>query len=215
MHHIIVAGSTGLIGQSLLNLLDESRCEKVTALTRREMRLPFKHQRISTVDYTNLKLESAVDDSDAVICALGTTIKTAGSKKAFEAVDYGMVVTLATKAKQMGYKKFAVVSSLGADKPGRNFYLMTKHKMESSLHSLGFETLIIARPSLLLGKRDEFRLGERFAEWFSLVLSPLMIGPLKKYKPIKASQVALALVKQVHKARPGVFVLENDQLHCL
>jgi uncharacterized protein YbjT (DUF2867 family) len=211
--HIIIAGATGLIGRSLLNNLDEQQCEKVTALTRREFSLPFKHQHIAIVDYNELKLESAADDSDAVICALGTTIKSAGSKQAFEAVDYGMVIALATKAKQEGYKTFAVVSSLGADKPGSNFYLSTKHKMESSLQSLGFDTLIIARPSLLLGNREEFRLGERMGEWLSFALGPLMIGPLKKYKPIHATQVARALINQ-SKANPsGLIILENNQLH--
>lgn len=213
--HIIIAGATGLIGQALLNNLDEQRCEKVTALTRREFSLPFKHQRVAIVDYHELKLESAADDSDAVICALGTTIKTAGSKQAFEAVDYGMVIALATKAKQEGYKTFAVVSSFGAEKPGSNFYLSTKHKMESSLQSLGFDTLIIARPSLLLGKRDEFRLAERMGEWMSFILSPLMIGPLKKYKPIHATQVAKALIQTCQSRPSGLSILENDQLHSL
>lgn len=215
MNHIVVAGATGLIGQSLLQQLQANTCKKVTALSRRSINLPHTHQSVLVVDYNNIALEPALDDTATVICALGTTIKKAGSKEAFAAVDYEMVKALADQALAQGYQHFTVVSSLGADKPGHNFYLQTKHNMESALKQMPFKSLTIVRPSLLLGPRPEFRFGEKMGAAVSVIIAPLLVGKLKAYKPIQADQVAKAIILHSRSKRAGHYILTNQLLHKL
>ncbi|MBU2864334.1 NAD(P)H-binding protein [Reinekea forsetii] len=215
MKHVVVAGATGLIGQQLLKQLTVEHCQHVTALSRRKINLPHSNQSVLLVDYSDLTLEPALDESSVVICALGTTIKTAGSKKAFAAVDYDMVINLANQALSKGYKHFVVVSSLGADKPGSNFYLQTKHKMESSLFPLPFTSLTIVRPSLLLGARGEFRLGEKMGELAAKVFAPILKGKLLKYRPIQASKVSNAILTHLKQSPKGHCVIDNTSLHKL
>lgn len=212
MNHVVLAGATGLIGTELLLQLTQQRCEAVTALVRRAVDLPHPHQSHALIDFSAPLLPPPKSEHDAVICALGTTIKKAGSKPAFRAVDFDMVVQLANAAKAEGYQTFAVVSSIGADKPGGNFYLQTKHDMEKALVALNFTTLVIARPSLLLGDRAEFRFGERAAEVVFSALQPLFIGKLKHFKPISATTVAKALILTCAERPEGITLLENERL---
>lgn len=212
MNHVVIAGATGLIGNELLLQLTQQRCQAVTALVRRAIDLPHPHQSHVLIDFSAPLLPPPKSEQDTVICALGTTIKKAGSKAAFRSVDYAMVVDLAKVAKAEGYQTFAVVSSLGAQKPGSNFYLQTKFDMEQALQALDFKTLVIARPSLLLGDRAEFRAGEKVAEVVTSVLRPLFIGKLKHYQPVAAATVAKALIQTCAERPQGVIVLENERL---
>lgn len=154
----------------------------------------------------------ALADVDDVFCALGTTIKKAGSQAAFRAVDCDAVVELGQWAHKNGVKHFAVVSSIGADAGSGNFYLRTKGQMEQRLGQLGLASLIVVRPSLLLGNRGEFRFGEKAGELLSKAFSPLMVGRLKKYKPIKAIKVACAMVAYCESQYDGLYIVESDQL---
>lgn len=210
---IILAGATGLIGKEVLNQLTFDVSEKVFALTRREISLSHDHHQLLVVtDLSSFDLPVAISDADAVICALGTTIKTAGSKQAFEAVDLDMVINFAKAAQSAGYKNMAIVSSLGANESSSNFYLNTKGRMEHALISMGFLSLTIIRPSLLLGDRGEFRLGEKLGGIFSFLLAPIFIGPLKKYQPIAAQRVARGLIQAIQNKVPGVVILESNKL---
>lgn len=211
MAHYIVAGSTGLIGQALAHQLNDST-QSVTLITRRNIPTPHPHQTLLKTDFNPLTLPPAQSTDDAIFCALGTTIKKAGSKQAFEDVDYGLVVQLANAAKTAGYERFIVVSSTGTKPSTKNFYLQTKAKMEAALQNMDFEQLVILRPSLLLGVREEFRFGERVGEAMSAVLRPLFVGKLKRYQPVHAEQVAGRMISAALEEPVGSVIIESEQI---
>ncbi|WP_196159617.1 NAD(P)H-binding protein [Reinekea sp. G2M2-21] len=214
MSHMIVAGSTGLIGSHIAQQLTDPQ-QRVTLLSRRKISPPHVHQQTNIDYFTSGQLPASTSIQDTVFCALGTTIKKAGSKPAFEQVDLTLVVELATAAKAAGFKKFVVVSSLGVKPDTTNFYLATKAKMEAALTDLGFASLVIVRPSLLLGQRSEFRMGERFAEFAATLLSPLFKGKLARYKPVQAEDVARAMIHLATHETTPVSVVESESIQQL
>ena len=145
--------------------------------------------------------------------SLGTTIATAGSKEAFYKVDHDLVIDFAKNAKDAGAKTFALVSSVGANPKTSNFYLKVKGETEKDLEAMGFESLIILRPSMLMGERKEFRLGELIGKGAMTLLNPIMIGSLSKYKGIQGKTVANAMVKLGKESLKGTHVIEGNDLH--
>ncbi len=115
-------------------------------------------------------------------------------------------------AKEQGAKQFLIISSMGANALSRTFYSRVKGEVEESLRELGLPVLHIFRPSLLLGDREEFRLGERFGSALSSKLLPLFSGPLRKYRPIEAAAVARAMCLTAQDDRSGVHVYESDEI---
>lgn len=209
-----IAGATGLVGGRVLELLlDDADYVEVTAFGRRPP--PREHAKLSSrlVDFGRLESESAVP-VDHAICCLGTTLRKAGSREAFRVVDRDYVVAFATLARRAGVPRFIAVSSMGADPVARVFYNRVKGEMERSVSSVGLPEVFLLRPSLLLGARNERRLGERLAQSLSRPLSPLFRGPLSRYRPIEASSVARAVVRVAKDRAPaaGVHVLESDAL---
>jgi uncharacterized protein YbjT (DUF2867 family) len=140
-----------------------------------------------------------------VYCALGTTIRKAGSQPAFRRVDYDYVVSLARLAREQGAGHFLLVSSVGADPRSRVFYSRVKGEVEAAVQTLGYPSLTIVRPSLLLGNRAEFRLGEVLAR----PLGPLMP---RRYRPVHARAVAATLIRAANQGRPGVQVIESRDI---
>lgn len=204
-----IAGATGLIGNHLVELLKaDHSVESVQVLSRRPLDLPPKFTVIQG-DGSAPVLSAPVD---AAFCALGTTMAVAGSKEAFYHVDHDLVLAFAKAAKAQGAEAFVLVSSMGADAGSANFYLKVKGGTENDLKALGFRSLIILRPSLLMGERREFRLGERMGQGAMTVLGPLMLGPLAKYRGIHGRTVAKAMLRLVKEQLPGVHVLESDRL---
>ena len=214
MSHMIVAGATGLIGSHIAQQLNDPQ-QQVTLLSRRKMSPPYAHQQINVDYFTTGQLPASTSSQDTVFCALGTTIRKAGSKSAFEQVDLTLVVELATAAKAAGFQKFVVVSSLGVKPDTTNFYLATKAKMEAALTDLGFASLVIVRPSLLLGERAEFRMGERFAEIVATLLSPIFKGKLARYRPVQAADVAKAMIHLATQKTGPVTVVESESIRLL
>ena len=205
-----VAGSTGFIGNILLSVLsDDGAFEAVTVLSRRPLQLPEKFDQLIGNDLSEQKLSTI----DIAFCALGTTIGTAGSKEAFYHVDHDLVIDFAKNAKAAGAKTFVVVSSVGADPNTSNFYLRVKGETEKDLESIGFHSLIILRPSMLMGERKEFRLGELVGKGIMSIVNPLMLGPLSKYRGIQGATVAKAMVRLGKEELQGVHILEGDALH--
>ena len=155
------------------------------------------------------KLPSAISGikADHGFCCLGTTIKTAGSKEKQYVIDHDYVVEFAKGCLQAGVKRFAVVSSIGANDRSSNFYLRTKGEMERDLKTIPFKGLYIIQPSFLLGARKEFRTGEKTAIAIMKVLNPLMAGRLKKYRGIEASSVAGSMISNVLHAEDGVQII--------
>ena len=214
MTAIVLVGSTGLVGQAVARRLIRPDFDPVWLLVRRERDQPLPHHRIRVVDFDNLSMVGDLDLTGArVICAVGTTIRKAGSQAAFQKVDRDIVVRTAEWARERGASGFLFVSSLGADPDSRNFYLRTKGEAERALMSLGFEHLTIVRPSLLLGTREEFRIGERLGMVVGTLLKPVLSGPLRRYRPVEADQVAAVLVHQAASpGGPAIDIWESERI---
>lgn len=205
----LILGATGAVGRHCLGfLLASARYSRVTALTRR--RIEFEHRKLEqhVVDFRDF--DAAMAEADDVFCCLGTTIAAAGSEAAFKAVDFEIPLRVAEAAKAQGARRFLLVSSVGADAGASNFYLRTKGELEMALDGAGFEELSIFRPSLLLGEREEFRLGEMLAKPVAPLLSLFLFGSLNRYKPIDARDVARAMVAL--EPEPGSRVLHHDEM---
>lgn len=210
---LLIAGPTGLIGARALDrALADPRVQSATALTRRSLdrRDPKLDQRL--VDFAAM---APLPPADAALCALGTTMRRAGSKRAFLAVDHDAVLAFARAARAAGASRFAIVSSVGAKAGAGNFYLDTKGRVEAALATLGFERLVILRPSLLDGDRQEFRPLEQPAILAARLLNPLLAGPLRRYRAIAAQDVADALLEAVLAAHAPAAILEYDAIRAL
>lgn len=212
----IVIGATGLIGNHLVRLLlNDSYYGKVKVFVRRK--LDMQHERLEqvVVDFDALRKSEPLITGEVVFCAMGTTIKTAGSQKAFAKVDYTYVLNFADLARKNGIQRFIVVSSLGVKEDAGNFYLSVKRDVENALKRIRFHSLIIVRPSMLLGDRKEFRLAESIGKVLMKALNFIFIGKLKKYKAIKAERVARAMIALSKTELEGTSVFESDRLQDL
>ncbi|PRZ23899.1 NAD(P)H-binding protein [Flavobacterium granuli] len=213
MKTALIIGSTGLIGSQLLNFLLESKdYDKVISFVKRDS--GKQHPKLSQhiIDFDQPESYQELIVGDDFFCTIGTTIKKAGTKEAFKKVDFKYPQQFASFASKNKVKKFLLISSLGADKYSNNFYLKTKGEIEDFLENSSFESVSILRPSLLLGNRQEFRLGERVAGIFMRTVSFLFFGKLKKYKPIESETVAKALLTIAQKNIKGFTVYESDSI---
>lgn len=206
---IIILGATGLVGSQLLALalLDE-RIAIITAPTRRPLPAHPK-LRNPIIDYGRLP-EADWWHADAVLCALGTTIKQAGSQSAFRTVDHDYVLAAAKQSKAAGCRIFVLNSSLGAAASSGNFYLKVKSDIENALAELDFESLTFIRPSLLDGgPRPERRYGEEIGLWFGKRLNVLIP---KRYRPISTQAVAKAMLDAALRPKSGLNIIESAAL---
>ena len=211
---LLLVGATGAVGQEVLKqaLLDE-RISAVCAVTRRPLdseRFPPnpKLENIM-VDFSALPARPVWCGVNAVICTLGTTIKTAGSKAAFAVIDLELPVTIARLAKAAGATRFGLNSSLGANALSPNFYLRTKGDAEEQITSLGYPSLTIVRPSLIDAERETTRTGEKLG-----LLAAKMFKPIipQRYRPVSAAQIATALLAGIIAGKQGVTIVESDAL---
>jgi uncharacterized protein YbjT (DUF2867 family) len=206
----IVAGGTGLVGQSLLKLLlDNDKYSSVQALGRRDTGLVHPKLKYVLSDFEDADSLKDMISGDDVFCCLGTTMKKAGSKEAFYRVDHDYVINLAKAAISKGAQRFFLVSALGADKKSMIFYNRVKGEVERDLSELGFDTLCIFRPSLLLGDRKEQRAGEDIAKSVYKVINPLLPA---KYKGIQASVVAAAMLSSALNFSPGKHIIFSGDI---
>lgn len=205
----LIVGSTGLIGQLLLQkLLNSKDYEKVTALVRRKLDLEHPKLVQQVIDFN--KIDSIELKADHVFCTLGTTIKTAGSKEAFKRVDEEYPFQIAQNSYKNGAKLFAIVTSMGADKNSRFFYNQVKGQIENRLESIGFDHLGFFRPSMLLGERKESRLGEKVGQVVMNIFGFLIP---KKYKAIHVDKVALAMLQYAKRPNKGLSQIESDKMY--
>ncbi|GEP91417.1 Uncharacterized conserved protein YbjT, contains NAD(P)-binding and DUF2867 domains [Chitinophaga terrae (ex Kim and Jung 2007)] len=212
----IVLGATGLTGTYLVAaLLQDPEYDKVRVLVRQ----PWAHSRP--------KLESVIVNfndpasltphlqGDVLFCCIGTTIKKARTKERFKQVDYGIPVRCAEIAHSLGVKQYLVISAIGANARSRNFYLRTKGQMEQAVLKVGFPSIYIFRPSVLIGKRQEFRFGEWLGKYIIQLFYFLLQGRWKKYRGIKAATVANAMLVAARRADAGAHILESDAIQNL
>lgn len=208
-----IAGASGLVGGHALEaLLAEPGFERVVSFGRRELERSHPKLEQRRVDFAAFDAREA-PAPDVAVCTLGTTIKKAGSQEAFRAVDHDAVLAFARAAKERGARVFVVVTALGADARSSVFYNRVKGEVERALEELGFESLAILQPSLLLGDRQERRSGEHVAIVASRLLAPLL-RPLRA-RPIEASVVGRAAARLALEARPGAQRIHSGELHAL
>ena len=202
----LLAGATGLVGGHLLRrLLADPRYRQVIAVSRKE--LGIEHPKLRPVITDFDAIEAAVaglgETVDDAFCALGTTVKTAGSRAAFQRVDFGYVVAFARAARASNARRFMLVSAIGSSARSRIFYLRVKGETEEAVAALGFPALDIFRPGLLLGPRAESRPLETLGMALMPLLNPLMLGPAKAYRGIPADMVAAAMIIAANAERTG------------
>ncbi len=208
MKTAIVLGANGLVGKELLKLLIiDSGYKTILVLGRNKPEV--SHPKIEFVTYNFNQPDKTKLRGDVLFCCLGTTIKKAGSQDEFKKVDYDYVLQSAISAKENGTTSMVVISAMGANAASSIFYNRVKGQVERDLSAIGFESLIIVRPSLLLGKRKEFRLGELISQKIVSVINFLIPS---KYKGIKAEQVAKAMLHYQSVTLQPVSMIENNDL---
>lgn len=191
---VLLFGATGLIGNHLLHRLLATGRHEVTAATRKPLALRHPQLRNIVTDFSALDAAAWPQDADTAFCCLGTTLKQAGGKAGFYAVDHDLVLKCAGWARQLGVKHFLAVSAMGVSRSSPVYYNRVKAETEVDLEALAFPQLTLLQPSLLLGERGgAFRPGEAIAIKLSPLITPLMIGPLSPYTPVQAADVAAAM----------------------
>jgi len=204
----ILAGATGLVGgECLRRLLASPRYERVIVVTRRKLTDVPAERRLRQVvtEFENLGEVRERLRGDHVYCALGTTIRKAGSQERFRAVDYEYPLRLAQLTRKNGARHFSIVSALGASRTSPFFYSRVKGEAEEGLQQLGWPSLAIVRPSVIAGDRAEARPLERLSEHL------LRFAPAT-WRPVPAGDIAAAMVVLALRERPGVTVLESREI---
>lgn len=192
----LIVGATGLVGSELVKLLLERRYYKrITVLVRRRMNIAHPRLEQLVIDFNELeKVPAEKFEGADLYCTLGTTRKKAGSKAQFELVDYGYPMTLGRLAQRYGTERMLVVTAMGTDEKSMFFYSQVKGRLERDLKALSLKQLHFFRPSLIIGNRQEYRFGEQAADRLARLLPFLFRGPLRKYKPNPAKQIAEAML---------------------
>jgi uncharacterized protein YbjT (DUF2867 family) len=199
----LLLGATGLVGRELLDLLlNDDRYSSVAVVARRSTGVRHAKLVEHVLDLEQMESHADVFAADDVFCALGTTIKVAGSQERFRVVDFEMPLRAARLARARGATHYLLVSAQGANPGSRIFYSRVKGELERELGKLGYPSLTIARPALLLGNRTEHRSGEALAQRLGWLFPPA-------YKPIQGRTVARALVAAAHDPKPGMRVLQS------
>lgn len=212
----IIVGASGLIGSLLLDiLLEKDYYKEVIIFVRKDLGL--KHPKCTQyiINFDNAESYKDLVRGDDLYCCLGTTIKAAGSQDAFRKVDFDYPVLFAQLAKMNGVKQFLIVTSMGANRNSSVFYMKTKGECEAAVRSAEIDSVSVFRPASLFGKRNEFRVSEAISIPVFKTLSFLLIGKLKKYRPIAASQVARAMFEIAKLNKCGYSVYESDEIQSI
>jgi uncharacterized protein YbjT (DUF2867 family) len=209
----IVFGATGLVGTDLIGELCDSDIYGMILIFARKKSAFSDKKKVKEylIDFSRLKDYSELLKGDDLFICLGTTIKKAGSVSRMEEIDRDLPLEIAFLASANSVEKIAVVSSLGADSRSSNYYLRIKGEMEKGLAKLNFRTIVIMRPSILLGERAEKRIGEDIGKIFMRISGIFLVGRLAKYRGIEARKVARALVKAINE-KTGTEILESDTI---
>jgi uncharacterized protein YbjT (DUF2867 family) len=213
---IIIIGASGLIGKQVLRQsLENPEIRHVIILVRKPFNL--KHPKLNEIitDFKDLtELESSIK-GDALICCLGTTRKKSPNLEDYKKIDFDLTVNLARIAKQQNVEQIHLISAVGADSESKIFYNRLKGEIEEAIIKLDFSRTFIYRPSLLIGKRNEFRFGELIAQKLMPIIDILLVGSLKKYHSIPANEIAKAVIKSIFIKGQKVQILEFKELQLL
>lgn len=212
----LIIGATGLVGKSLVKqILDDYSYGKVKVAVRKK--LPLEHHKLEQhiIDFDNIQSISEIFEADDIFCCIGTTIKKAGSQEAFIKVDYSYAFEAAKNGVLNGANQFLLISAIGADSDSSIFYKRVKGDIEDSVSKLGYNAVKILRPSLLVGQREENRLGEKIGIIVMKILSVFLAGKYKKFRAIKAESVAKAMLAIAKNDTEGVSVYESDEIQSI
>lgn len=210
-----VIGSTGLIGSYLVEQLQQnSAIETIRVLVRRPVQFTESKVEMKLVNFADPEsFKLAIDGSDVVYCAVGTTQKKVkGDKEAYRKVDYDIPVQAARFCAETGCQKFLLVSSVGASSKSNNFYLKLKGEVEDDIKLLPLKMIAIFRPSMLLGDRKESRPAEKVGQMIMPIFSFLLAGSWRKYKPIHARDVAAAMIRASLQHDEGFYLYEYNRM---
>ena len=207
----LVVGATGLVGREILaRLLADKTYTAVHCVGRRAPLQIHPKLVVHLTDSLSAFKAPAVDD---VFIALGTTIKVAGSQQAFRAVDHDAVLAVASSARAAGARRLGIVSAMGADARSTVFYNRVKGEIENAVCRLGYDSVVLARPSLLTGDREALAQAKRPAEQLAMKTMALFKALIpRNYRAITATDVAGALVGAVCAGRPGTRVMLSGQM---
>jgi len=209
----LIAGASGLVGKSLVEqLLADNQCENIVIVTRKPIGIKNPKLTEQIIDFEAielLKLNMTIDD---VFCALGTTIKTAGSQQAFYKVDFTYVVNLGKWCAANNAQRFLIVSAMGAATKSGIFYNRVKGEMEGAVSKLSISQIQVFRPSLLMGNRSEKRSGEKLAQFLMGSLGFLFVGKLLNYKGIHADVVAKSMIVKAKQEVLGYTIYESGEM---
>jgi len=204
----VLAGATGLVGSQFVRIAGEADYQ-LTAVGRRDV------EGVAATIRTDFSAPPALPAAAVALCALGTTLATAGSRAEFKAVDHDAVLSFAQAAQAAGIPHFIVISAVGADARSPVFYSRVKGETERDLAELGFARLDVLRPGLLLGRRRERRPGEALLQRLDPMLRRLLPGPLSRYAGVSAVTVATAMLALCNESSEGRYVHHNAELRRL
>ncbi len=205
---VLLLGATGLVGRECLRaLIADETVDRVMVLTRRPLASAPTSEKVEAhvVNFDALYARANLFRVDQIICALGTTIRAAGSRDAFRKVDFDYPLAAARIGIDQGAHHFLVVTALGASAESRFFYNQVKGELEDVLRTMSYRSVTVVRPSLLLGERRPRRLGEEVAKR----LGWLVPG---RYKPVAADAVARVLVQSARDDEPGLHIIESEEI---
>tara|TARA_B110000971_G_scaffold213005_1_gene243226 strand:- start:874 stop:1512 length:639 start_codon:yes stop_codon:yes gene_type:complete len=198
MKNSIVAGATGLVGSNILKQL-AARGDRPVALARRNIEDLPANAEILEIDFKQFLINGELPHCNHLYLCLGTTIKTAGSRIALRTVDFDYAFALAKKARQAGATGLSLISSVGADPHSKSFYLRTKGQLEEAIKALGFASVNIYRPGILMGDRKERRSLEGLGKIIFTLIDPFLIGRLSQYRSIQADLLAGTMIENTDK----------------
>ena len=211
----VVLGATGLIGRQLVQqLLNDPAFSKVRILVRRPVELSNSKLEAEVVNFDDLAdYRKKLGRGDCIFCCIGTTMKQVkGDKATYRKIDFDIAVNAAKLGKEAGFTDYLLVSAVGANAASSNFYLKLKGEVENAVAAIGFQSFHAFRPSMLFGKRVEFRFAEIVGKPIMQALSVLMVGGLKKYRGIEGLTVAKAMVAEAKSSKKGTFIHHYDDM---
>ena len=211
MKTALLFGSSGLIGGHLLNILVQNNdYNKIKAFVRSEPETIDSKIEIIKTDFNNLNKHIKDIKGDDCFFCIGTTKQNSPEQNEYKRIERDLPVEIAQIAKANSINSFVYVSSGFADPKNSGAYLRYKGEVEEELKKLNFTKLVIMRPSFLMGNRKEKRFGEKIGIFLFKLLSPLFLGPLKKMKPIKAEEVAKAMINVAQKDYEQIIFESNE-----
>jgi uncharacterized protein YbjT (DUF2867 family) len=212
----LIIGATGLVGKHCLTLLlDEPGYSKVIALVRKPLGLAHPKLQVQVVNFDRLEDHATVIKADDIFCTIGTTIRHAGSKENFYKVDFTYPYKVAELAVQNGAENYIIITAIGSNPNSRFFYFRVKGELEQALTKLPFKSLHFMRPAWLVGQRAEKRFREEFMVVFSKLLNLVFVGSWRRYRSIKAEDVARAMLIVAASNKTGVNIYKTDVIQSI